>query len=179
MGLIVAMLLRHRSCHNRVDPAYRVTLHIVILLIRKVVHRDERTSANTGEWLQTGGNIHGVQAVARSNRAGPTSKVIVVPGYDADPIVQRCSVCRRRLRTGWAFAVGGDPRCFRCTMRYWPLLRRSALTALVVGTVLTAINQGSLVLDGRVTASLYWQIPLTYLVPFCVATWGALTNSRI
>jgi hypothetical protein len=28
--------------------------------------------ANTGERLQTGVNIHGVQVVARSNRAGPT-----------------------------------------------------------------------------------------------------------
>jgi len=30
--------------------------------------------ANTGERLQTGRHIHGVQVVARSNRAGPTSK---------------------------------------------------------------------------------------------------------
>jgi hypothetical protein len=23
-----------------------------------------------------------------------------------------------------------------------------------------------------------WKIPLNYIVPFCVATWGALSNSR-
>jgi hypothetical protein len=26
---------------------------------------------------------------------------------------------------------------------------------------------------------LLWKIPLTYLVPFLVATWGALVNSRV
>jgi len=58
------------------------------------------------------------------------------------------------------------------------MLRRSALTALVVGTVLLAINQGTVLLAGQLPASLIWQIPLTYLVPFCVASWGALSNSR-
>ncbi len=67
----------------------------------------------------------------------------------------------------------------RCTLRYRPLLKRSVLTALVVGTVLTAINQGSPIVEGRLSPSLFWQIPLTYCVPFCVATWGALTNSRV
>jgi hypothetical protein len=58
------------------------------------------------------------------------------------------------------------------------MLRRSLLTALVVGTVLVAINQGNVLIDGEFPASLYWKIPLTYAVPFCVATWGALINSR-
>jgi len=58
------------------------------------------------------------------------------------------------------------------------LLRRSLLTALVVGTVLTAINQGNIIVDGQFPAGLYWKIPLTYSVPFLVATWGALVNSR-
>jgi len=76
------------------------------------------------------------------------------------------------------FALGGELRCLRCTCLRASLLRRSILTALVVGTILTAINQGNLLLDGRFPASLYWKIPLTYSVPFCVATWGALINSR-
>jgi hypothetical protein len=49
----------------------------------------------------------------------------------------------------------------------------------VVGTVLVAINQGTVLAKGDFPASLYWKIPLTYLVPFCVATWGALINSRV
>jgi hypothetical protein len=63
-------------------------------------------------------------------------------------------------------------------VRYRPLLRRSALTALVVGTVLVAINQGTVLLQGVFPADLLWKIPLTYTVPFCVATWGALSSSR-
>jgi hypothetical protein len=49
------------------------------------------------------------------------------------------------------------------------------LIALVVGVVLTAINQ----LGAEMNASLAWRIPLTFAVPFCVATWGALANSRM
>ncbi len=58
------------------------------------------------------------------------------------------------------------------------MFRRSAVTALVVGTVLVAINQGAAILAGQFRSALLWQIPLTYAVPFCVATWGALGNSR-
>ncbi len=63
-------------------------------------------------------------------------------------------------------------------MRHRPLLRRSLLTALVVGTILVAINQGTVIAGGKLPPALYWKVPLTYAVPFCVATWGALVNSR-
>jgi hypothetical protein len=59
------------------------------------------------------------------------------------------------------------------------MLRRSGAIALIVGTVLVAINQGDLLLSGTWTAALAWKIPLTYLVPFVVATCGALLNSRV
>jgi hypothetical protein len=58
------------------------------------------------------------------------------------------------------------------------MLRRSLLTALVVGTLLIAINQGNIIARGDFPAALYWKIPLTYGVPFCVATWGGLINTR-
>jgi len=48
-----------------------------------------------------------------------------------------------------------------------------------VGTVLVAINQGDALLAGRWQAALAWKVPLTYLVPFVVATWGALVNTRV
>jgi hypothetical protein len=53
------------------------------------------------------------------------------------------------------------------------------MTALVVGTILTAINQGNVLIDGRFPAQLAWKIPLTYSVPYCVSTWAALRISRI
>lgn len=54
------------------------------------------------------------------------------------------------------------------------ILRRSARAALVVGTLLTALNQGDLLLQGIFPPALWWKVPLTYLVPFLVATYGAL-----
>jgi hypothetical protein len=50
--------------------------------------------------------------------------------------------------------------------------------ALVVGTVLTILNQGDILLSGQWNNALFWKIPLTFCVPFLVATYGALTNSR-
>ena len=49
---------------------------------------------------------------------------------------------------------------------------------MVVGTVLTLLNQGDTLLSGSWNNTLYWKIPLTYSVPFIVATYGALSNSR-
>lgn len=53
------------------------------------------------------------------------------------------------------------------------MLRRSLVIALIVGIILTAINQGNVILGGDFPPSLYWKIPLTYCVPFAVATTGA------
>ena len=59
------------------------------------------------------------------------------------------------------------------------MLGTSVLTALVIGTILTAINQGNLLLDGAFPAALYWKVPLTYSVPFFVSTWAALRISYL
>lgn len=59
-----------------------------------------------------------------------------------------------------------------------PILRRSVAASGVVGTVLTLLNQGDLLLAGRFPAALWWKVPLTYLVPFLVATYGALGAER-
>ena len=55
-------------------------------------------------------------------------------------------------------------------------LRRSLITSLIVGTVLSAINQGDLILAGE-TPNLA-KIGLNYLVPFCVATYGGVSARR-
>ena len=59
------------------------------------------------------------------------------------------------------------------------MLRRSLLIAFLIGTILVAINQADLLLHDGWRPSLIWKVPLTYLVPFVVATWSALINSRI
>ena len=57
------------------------------------------------------------------------------------------------------------------------MLVKSLIAALVVGTVLTLINQGDLILTGDLSWGLLWKIPLTYTVPFLVASYGALIHS--
>lgn len=59
-------------------------------------------------------------------------------------------------------------------------VRRSLIISVLVGTVLNLINQGDVWLAGGGLS--YWKLGLTYLVPFCVATYGAwsmaLTSAR-
>ena len=54
------------------------------------------------------------------------------------------------------------------------LVLRSAKIALVVGTVLTLINQYDALLAKRVDVL---KLALTYLVPYCVSTYSAVMNS--
>ena len=88
-------------------------------------------------------------------------------------------VCSRCFSRPARFLLQANLRCLRCAVLYRPMLRRSFFTALVVGTILTAINQGNLIAQGELSSTMLWKIPLTYCVPFCVATWGALINSRV
>ena len=54
-----------------------------------------------------------------------------------------------------------------------PVLKRSLMVSAIVGTILIAINQGDVILAGGMPP--IWKIALTYMVPFCVATYGAYT----
>ncbi len=95
-----------------------------------------------------------------------------------------CLPCGRRIprRGSYTFRPPGGnagvTKCFRCALRHWPMLRRSLVAGAVVGTALTALNQGDAILSGQLAGALAWKIPLTYCVPFLVATYGALSNSR-
>jgi hypothetical protein len=53
------------------------------------------------------------------------------------------------------------------------IVRRSFVLAVIVGTILNLINQGDALLGG--THLVAWKIALTYCVPYCVATYGAVT----
>jgi hypothetical protein len=57
-------------------------------------------------------------------------------------------------------------------------LRRSATIALVVGTILFAVNQLDVVLRADATAAVWLKAGLTYLVPFCVANAGLLASTK-
>ena len=105
----------------------------------------------------------------------------------SSPEATACQNCGRLARSGRTFVFrppGADPattgtvKCVRCGPRHRPMLRRSAIVAVIVGTILTLLNQGDGLFSGNWNNALYWKIPLTYCVPFLVATYGALTAAR-
>lgn len=96
---------------------------------------------------------------------------------------EHCTGCGQAFggRAAFQFQTsrGLMPRCLVCALRYAPMLQRSGAIALIVGTLLTGINQGDLLLAGRWPPALVWKLPLTYAVPFIVATLGALGAGRV
>ncbi|WP_372764610.1 nitrate/nitrite transporter NrtS [Litorivivens sp.] len=54
-----------------------------------------------------------------------------------------------------------------------PIVATATKVALLVGTLLIAINHLPALLDGSATARNYLQMGLTYLVPYCVSTYSA------
>ena len=54
--------------------------------------------------------------------------------------------------------------------------KKAIMTALVVGTILTTINHGDVILAGN--SPYFLKIILTYCVPYCVTTWGAILGKR-
>ncbi|MDX6770160.1 MAG: hypothetical protein SF051_11560 [Elusimicrobiota bacterium] len=56
------------------------------------------------------------------------------------------------------------------------VLRRSVSIALLVGAVLSAANQGGLLLRGPWTWGLYAKIAFNFLVPFIVSSVSAAAN---
>ncbi|MDP8298842.1 MAG: nitrate/nitrite transporter NrtS [Candidatus Tantalella remota] len=55
---------------------------------------------------------------------------------------------------------------------------RSIKVSLLVGTILVLINQYSAIFEGPFTKKNVIQIILTYMVPFCVATFSSAMQSR-
>lgn len=54
---------------------------------------------------------------------------------------------------------------------------RALKVAMFVGTVLTLINQGEIILGGHMPP--LWKLLLTYLVPYCVSTHSAASHQLI
>ncbi len=54
--------------------------------------------------------------------------------------------------------------------------RHALIAGFIIGTLLTVINQGDLIWAGEMPNLV--KIVLTYLVPYCVTTYGAVTAKR-
>lgn len=57
--------------------------------------------------------------------------------------------------------------------------RAAAPIAVVVGTILSAVNEGGALLAGRLDAALAVKVAVNYVVPFVVASLGYLTAGRV
>ena len=56
--------------------------------------------------------------------------------------------------------------------------RRALKVALIVGSILAVINHGDVVLSGQATATVWIKVALTFLVPYCVATFASVQAIR-
>lgn len=57
-------------------------------------------------------------------------------------------------------------------------MRRTITVALVVGTLLTVINQGDRLASGDIDAVLILKIAANYLIPWCVSSVGYISARR-
>ena len=58
------------------------------------------------------------------------------------------------------------------------IVMRGVKTGIVVGSILTLINYGDVLLAGQISPAMAWKIPLTYLVPYCVATYASVAATK-
>lgn len=61
---------------------------------------------------------------------------------------------------------------------YPPYLKRTVQIALVIGSILFAINHLDEVVQGRATRAMWIKGAVTFLAPFCVSNLGVLVASR-
>ena len=86
---------------------------------------------------------------------------------------------RSSVAAAWVDDRGGAGYAFRgMSGRLWRYAisegvpKRSLIVALVVGTILNLINQGDALVGGA--ALNVTKLLLTYIVPYCVSTYGAV-----
>ena len=57
-------------------------------------------------------------------------------------------------------------------------VRTASKVAVLVGTILSVVNQGSVIGDGNATAATWIRVGVNYLVPFLVSSYGFLAARR-
>lgn len=85
--------------------------------------------------------------------------------------------CRGDGRPG-LWQGGNGAVCRRHFVTQRRIVRRALTTSAIVGSALLIINQGDVLLGAEFPRALWWKIPMTYLVPYIVTTWGALAGAR-
>ena len=68
-----------------------------------------------------------------------------------------------------------NPSIIHCATRP-SVVKSSLVVALVVGIILNMINQGDAILGDKPV--ILWKVILTFMVPYCVSTYGAVMALR-
>jgi hypothetical protein len=58
------------------------------------------------------------------------------------------------------------------------IVKRSLKVSAIVGSLLALINHGDKIIALSLDAPILLKIVLTYLIPYCVATWAAVQTVR-
>ncbi|HEX9505401.1 MAG TPA: nitrate/nitrite transporter NrtS [Acidimicrobiia bacterium] len=58
-------------------------------------------------------------------------------------------------------------------------VRTAGRVAVIVGTILSAVNQGSTIVDGSTTWATWVRVGVNYCVPFIVASIGFLSACKV
>ncbi len=58
------------------------------------------------------------------------------------------------------------------------VVRRASVTSLLVGTLLSLITRGEMILSADFSMALTWQLGLLFLVPYSVSTWSSVAAAR-
>lgn len=110
-----------------------------------------------------------------------SEELIVCECGRRNPVDHRyCADCGRLLETSGAWLVPswGNAREAAGVVFFPHHLRRTLLTAAVVGSILFCLNHLSELLEGRATATVWAESGITYLVPFIVSNIGVLIATR-
>lgn len=58
-------------------------------------------------------------------------------------------------------------------------IRSASPIALIIGTLLSAVNQGAVIADGHANNATWLQVVFNYMTPFMVASLGYLSARRV
>lgn len=80
-----------------------------------------------------------------------------------------CPRCGRTLPARFSLLGQSKSVCVVCAVQHRPFMHDALRASAVVGTLLTAVNQGHALLFGSLSVSVGVRVLITYAVPFAVS----------
>lgn len=73
---------------------------------------------------------------------------------------------------------GGSMKAWLAIALEASVRKRALKVATIVGSILAVINHGDALISGNATATVWVKIVLTFVVPYCVATFASVQAIR-